>query len=144
MKPFRFIPAKPRFGRDMRGDFIKTFVNIKTISELPILKDVHIRNALAISLALFVVSAGIVYFSLRDVDYLLVIHFTGGSGINFTGDKNDIFNVLFSGLSISFVNLFLIHIFYNRIRFFSYLISFFNIVFLSLLLIAVGVIISVN
>jgi len=109
-----------------------------------ILKDIYIRNPLALSLILLLIAFGIAYFSLKDVEYLLVVHFTGGGGIDFLGTKGDIFNVLFSGLAASLVNVFLINVFYDRVRFLAYLFSFFNIVFSVLILIAVGVIISVN
>jgi len=111
---------------------------------MTVFKNICIRNALGLSFAIVLVAFGIAYFSLKDVDYLLVIHFTGGRGIDFLGTKGDIFNVLFSGLAASLVNVFLISVFYDRVRFLSYLFSFFNIVFSVLILIAVGVIISVN
>lgn len=111
---------------------------------LPILKDIYIRNALGISLAIILVAFGIAYFSLRDVDYLLVVHFTGGRGIDFLGTKGDIFGILFGGLTASFVNVFLTNVFYDRVRFLAYLFSFFNMVLWTLILIGVGVIISVN
>lgn len=108
------------------------------------LRNIYIRNALAISLALIIVAFGVAYFNLRNVDHLLVIHFTGGQGIDFLGNKIDVYEILFSGLTVFLINIFLTAVFYERIRFFSYFISFFNIFFSTLILIAVGVIISVN
>lgn len=108
------------------------------------LRNIYIRNASAISLALLIVSFGVAYFNLKNVDHLLVVHFTGGGGIDFLGDKGDVYEIVFSGFLIFLINFFLALIFYQRIRFFSYFISFFNIFFASLILIAVGVIISVN
>ena len=118
---------------------------LKTDTILEVMfKNIYIRNSLVLSFVLILIAFGTAYISLRNADYLLVIHFTGGRGIDFLGTKGDIFNVLFSGLAASLVNVFLIGVFYDRVRFLSYLFSFFNIVFGTLLLIAVGVIISVN
>ena len=108
------------------------------------LRNIYIRNALGISLAILAVAFGIVYLNLQNVDHLLVIHFTGGQGIDFLGSKIDVYEILLSGLVVFLINVFLISVFYERIRYFSYLISFFNIFFTTLILIAVGVIISVN
>lgn len=107
-------------------------------------KNIYIRNSLALSFILILIAFGIAFFSLKNADYLLVIHFTGGRGIDFLGSKGDIFNILFSGLAVSLVNVFLVNVFYDRVRFLSYLLSVFSIIFSVLLLIAVGVIISVN
>ena len=117
---------------------------ISIMMPIPIFKDRYLRNSLAISFLIIIIAFGIAYFSLKDVDYSLVFHFTGGRGIDFLGTVKDIWSVLFSSLVVLGVNLFLINIFYQRLNFLSYLISFFNIFFSTLILIAVAVIISVN
>ena len=108
------------------------------------LKDTYISTPLALSFLLLLISFGIAYSSLKNVDSLLVIHFVGNQGIDFLGTPNDVFGIIFSGLATSLINIFLINVFYKRSKFFSYLIAFFNIFFSVLILIAVAVIISVN
>jgi hypothetical protein len=112
------------------------------IFNMDFLKGQYIKYALAISGVAAILS--ITYFSLKKVSHLLVIRFTGGVGIDLLGTKIDVYEVLLLGLIILLTNIFLIKIFYNRIRFISYLMAFFNILFSTLLLIGISVIISVN
>lgn len=107
-------------------------------------RDAYLRTTLSMSTLLFIISAVIAYVALKDVDHLLVIHFTNVGGIDFLGTKRDVFEIVATGFLVSFINAFLVTIFYRRIRFFSYLLSSFNIFFAVLILIAVAVIINVN
>ncbi len=117
---------------------------IKGIFQSVSMRDTYIKWALAITLALFLVAAGSVYFYLNTHGQLLVIHFNHTSGIDFLGVKNQVFYILASGLAIILINIFLALAFYERIKFLAYIVSFFNLFLTSLLLIAAAVIISVN
>ena len=107
-------------------------------------RDTHIRNANIISLALLAISSGIGYYYLREVDYPLVVHFTEIGGIDFLGTKTDVWSILISSGAILIINTLLSAFFYDRVRFFSYLLSYFNLIFITLILISISVIISNN
>lgn len=96
------------------------------------------------SLSLLLIGFAISYTPLAEESQLLVIHFDAFRGIDFLGDKFDVFNVLWISLLVTLVNFFLSAILYYRERFLSYLIEYFNVFFALLILIAVAVIISVN
>lgn len=108
-----------------------------------VFRDAHVRNPLVLSLLILVIAGGLAYASLRGIEHLLVVHFTEG-GIDFLGTKYDVYNIVLSGFVLLLTNFFLIYIFYERIRFFSYLLSYFSIFISCLILVAVAVIISVN
>ena len=107
-------------------------------------KDPFLYLGYFISLLLILIGFAVSYDFLTEENQLLVIHFDAFRGIDFLGDKFDVFNVLWISLLITLVNFFLSAILYYRERFLSYLIEYFNIFFALLILIAVAVIISVN
>ncbi|KKS25513.1 MAG: hypothetical protein UU85_C0002G0007 [Candidatus Wolfebacteria bacterium GW2011_GWA2_42_10] len=74
----------------------------------------------------------------------LIVHFDVFSGVDFLGRRAEIFGILTSAFAIVFLNAFLADFFYNRERFLSYVFSFGSAGLCLLILIAMGVIISVN
>lgn len=109
-----------------------------------LIRDPYIKWVLATTVILLLAVFGIVYFYLDADGKSLIIHFNRGNGIDFSGARNEVYGILFSGLGIILINGFLAVIFYRRVRFLAYLTLFFNLFLTSLLLIAVAVIISVN
>ena len=107
-------------------------------------KDIFLYLGYFVSLLLILIGFAVSYNSLTEESQLLVVHFDAFRGIDFLGDKFDVFNVLWIGLLVTLVNFFLSAALYYRERFLSYLIEYFNIFFALLILIAVAVIISVN
>jgi hypothetical protein len=108
------------------------------------IKDVYIRSAYILSLLLLAISFIFVHNAFKTVDHLLVIHFDSYRGIDFLGNKSDVFGILGMGLAINIINILISNRLYNRDMFLSRLLSFTSAFFSGLILIAVTVIISVN
>lgn len=109
-----------------------------------IVKDKFIILPFIAGLVFLVAGFSVAYIQLADLQNLLIIHFDSFKGIDFLGDKNDVFGILFLGLVVLAVNIFLANILYLRERFLSYLLSFSAALFCLLLLIVVFAIISIN
>lgn len=104
---------------------------------------------LVIALALFLVFLG-------DSDYPLIIHFDKYSGIDYWGSRADVVKVIVFGFIMNFVNLWLAYALRDRVLFkkeaegprrrgiLPYFLGFTNLFLSILILIAVGVIISIN
>jgi len=107
-------------------------------------KDIYIRTAFAISLILLLIGFVLTYNALRTTEHLLVVHFDAYRGIDFLGDKSDVFGILFGAGGVIVINVFLSWLLYNRERFMSQIISFTTVFFSLLILIAATVIISIN
>jgi hypothetical protein len=84
------------------------------------------------------------YTHLVPLSNFFIIRFDSLRGINFLGEQKDALGILISGLSLNLINVFLAKTFYNRNKFLSYLLSFFNVFISLLILIWIGVIITVN
>lgn len=110
----------------------------------PIVKDKLIVFPFIAAVILLVAGFSFAYIRLADVHNLLIIHFDSFRGIDFLGDKNDVFGILLMGLLMAGVNGFLANIFYFRERFLSYLLSFGSALICLLILIAVLAIIAIN
>jgi hypothetical protein len=117
---------------------------MKYIVTPPILKDEFIVWPFLTAVIFLIVGFSVSYIRLADVQNLLIIHFDSFRGIDFLGDKQDVFGILAVGLAVMTVNGFLANVFYYRERFFSYLLSFSSVVLSLLILIAVFAIISIN
>ena len=108
------------------------------------LKDLKIRYAAFFSIA-FLVAAGLwAVGALQNTDHFLVIHFADRRSPDFLGTALDVYRMIAIGGAAIAVNLLLASAFYHRIRFLSYLLSYFSAFLSSLLFIGVGVIISRN
>lgn len=103
-----------------------------------------LKISLIISVILMLTAWAAAYVKLADIDYLMVIHFDSYRGIDFLGDRGDVFGILTVGLVINLVNFLLAWGFYRREHFLAQLISYATIFISLLILIAVGVIISIN
>lgn len=109
-----------------------------------VLQDSFVSVPLGGALAIFIIASIVAYAALREVDHLLVVHFTVRGGIDFLGDRGDVTSIIASALVAALVNFSLVAFFYDRDRVLSRLLAFFTLFFAVLILIGVGVIISVN
>jgi hypothetical protein len=110
----------------------------------PLFRDPYLRGAVIAALIPLLLAGGIAIRSFGGEQHLLVIHFTGGHSLDFFGTVTDIFEIIVTAFVVMGLNVALVLAFYSRVRPFAYLLSFFNIFFAILILIAVAVIISVN
>jgi len=96
------------------------------------------------SAALILIAALWAFFGLAKINNLLILHYDGYKGIDFLGNKGDIWRVL--GLSAAIVgfNFLLAKKLYYKERFLSYAFSFSSSIFSLLILIGIFVIISIN
>lgn len=111
---------------------------------MSIFKDTYIKWSFIISLVLLAVGFALAYNAFKSNVHLLVVHFDAYRGIDFLGDKFDVFGILFSGLAINIINAVISVFLYRRERFLSHLFAFGSAFFSLLILIAVTVIISIN
>jgi len=84
------------------------------------------------------------FLNLYGSDTLLVMHYDGYKGIDFLGDKSDVFSIIAISLVFIFLNVWLAKRVYFRERFLAYLLSFSSLILSLLILIGVFVIISIN
>ena len=95
--------------------------------------------------AFFVLAAFIwAWFSFFKINHLLILHFDSYKGIDFLGDKNDVFSITGISLIVILINFLLAKQMYYKERFLSYFLSFGSSIFSLLILIGVFVIISIN
>ena len=109
-----------------------------------IVKDKYLRVVAVLSLLLLLITGIIFYLTAGAEPKPLTIHFKPSGGVDFSGDRGDVFGVLFSALAIIIINIFLADFLYNRKRFLSYIFSFANLWLAILILVVIGVIISIN
>ena len=110
----------------------------------PILKDKYIIWPFLLAGIFLVTGFSFAYIRLADVQNLLIIHFDSFRGIDFLGEKSDIWGILGVNLAVLIANSWLAYALYYRERFWSYIFSFSSVVFGLLILIAVFAIISIN
>ncbi len=96
--------------------------------------------------ALFVLIVGfsLYYVMLAGTHGLIIIHFLGGYGADFLGEKYDALGMLFAGLVILTVNALLAGILYDRNRVMTRCISIVTLLITLLIVIAISCIITVN
>ncbi|MFH1759301.1 MAG: hypothetical protein ABH822_01930 [Patescibacteria group bacterium] len=109
-----------------------------------VFKDKILLSAFGASLFILLIGFSVAFVALADVRHLLVIHFDSYSGIDFLGDKSDVFGALLSGLALTIINGLLAIAFYLRERLLSYILAFSSILVSLLILITIFVIVSVN
>lgn len=102
------------------------------------------RVAYILTAVLAAVTAIAAYLNLADAERFLVVHLDSFRGIDFLGEKKHVWGILGMAAALSLINIWLSRVFYHRIRFFSELFSWFNILLWILMFIVIGVIIAVN
>lgn len=114
------------------------------IKDIDIFRDKYLRSIFGLSLTTLIVSFVIGYFNFNKIDTPLIIHFDAYRGIDFLGEKTKILGFLISALVMILINMYLSDFLYRRERFLSYVFAFVSLIISILILIALGVIISVN
>ena len=117
---------------------------MKSILISKLARDRYFSIAAGLSLMALIVAAGLFYVQLGSSDKPLILHFDSYRGIDFLGNKAEVFKIIFSTLVIFLINFFLAAFLYNRRRFLSYMFVFATLAISVLILMAIGVIISVN
>lgn len=99
----------------------------------------------------FLASGGLILASLilaavnfYKTSNLLIMHYDGYKGIDFLGDKNDVFSLIGIAAVMIILNVWLANRVYFKERFLSYLLSFSSLALSVLILIGVFAIISIN
>ena len=84
------------------------------------------------------------WFGLAKINNLLILHFDSYKGIDYLGNKSDVFSLTLFPLAVAIINFLLAKQIYYKERFLSYFLSFGSAIFSLLILITVFVIISIN
>ncbi len=99
----------------------------------------------------FLISGGLILIALilavlnlYKINNLLIMHYDGYKGIDFLGDKRDVYSLIGISTVMIILNAWLANRVYFRERFLSYLLSFSSFVLSVLILIGVFAIISIN
>ena len=87
------------------------------------------------------ISATVNFYKTSD---LLIMHYDGYKGIDFLGDKGDVFSLIGISAAMVILNVWLANRVYFKERFLAYLLSFSSLVLSILILIGVFAIISIN
>jgi hypothetical protein len=111
---------------------------------MKILRNKSLLIVFGLSFSILILTAVIVYLRLAEITTPLIIHFDAYKGIDFLGDRGDIFKILIVALTIFLLNLILAEFIFDRQRFLSFTFAFINLVISILILISISVIISVN
>ncbi len=109
-----------------------------------IIRDKYLRVVFALSFLILLLASLISYLKFSPMTSSLIVHFDAYKGIDFLGNKIDVFGILLSALVMVLINLFLAEFLYNRERFLSYIFGFVSFGLILLILIAISVIISAN
>jgi len=109
-----------------------------------ILKDKYLRAVFALSFLILLFGFIFAYLQVWDITSPLIIHFDVYKGIDFLGNRFDVFGILLTALVMIAVNLWLANFLYYRERFLSFVFGFVSLGLSILILIAISVIISVN
>ncbi len=97
-----------------------------------------------LSLGLLILTALAVYLKVAEIATPLIVHFDIYEGIDFLGNRIDIFNILIITLIILLINFILAVFFFDRQRFLSFVFAYVSLAISILILIAISVIISIN
>ncbi len=93
---------------------------------------------------LLLIGFSLYYVTLAGTEGLIVIHFTGGRGADFLGDKYDALGILFAGTSITALNFCLAGVLHARSPILARLTSMITAFLGLLIVIAISCIITVN
>ncbi|MEK7574225.1 MAG: hypothetical protein AAB514_01700 [Patescibacteria group bacterium] len=109
-----------------------------------ILKNRNFGIIFGLGLGILILTILVVYLRLAEITAPLIIHFDAYKGIDFLGDRFDVFGILAVALTIFLVNLALAEFIFDRQRFISFVFAYVSLVIATLILISISVIISIN
>lgn len=104
----------------------------------------YLPIAYFVTVVLAALTAIVAYINLAGINHLLVIRFDSFWGINYLGQKSDVWGILGVAAALSLINVWLSRVFYHRLLFFGHLFAWFNVLLWVLMFVAVSVILSVN
>ncbi len=107
-------------------------------------KDKFLFYPFLASFGLILIGLIVALLGLLKISNLLIMHYDGYKGIDFLGDKKDVFNVIGLSAIMVILNFWLAKKLYFKERFLAYLLSFSTPLFSLLILIGVFAIISIN
>lgn len=114
------------------------------LNHFSFLKDAYIRTAFFAAVGVIALSFVLVYRFAARVHHLLVIHFDRFRSINFLGSTNDLLSIWIVGLIVAIVNTLFVGFWYRRDKVVARILAFVTLMFQGLILLALGVIMSVN
>lgn len=103
-----------------------------------------VKVILGASFLLLAIAFALFYFHLATVSNFFIVRFDSLFGLTFLGGRLDVLAILATGTVINITNTILAWVFYSRDKFLAHLLSFFTLFFSLLILIAMGVIITIN
>lgn len=109
-----------------------------------IFKDKYLRVIFSLNFLSLIFLTAVVFAKLRGASAPLVIHFDAYRGVDFFGGKIEILGIIITAAVIVAINFFLADFFYSREKFLSYVLGIGSLGIVILILIAAGVIVSVN
>ncbi|KKU93876.1 MAG: hypothetical protein UY26_C0003G0024 [Candidatus Jorgensenbacteria bacterium GW2011_GWA1_48_13] len=99
---------------------------------------------LAAAMALMAFSLVLVLLNVNELSAPLILHFDKLKGIDFLGEKSDVWGIWAGGFALLVLNSLLASVFFHRERVLAYVFAGVNLLFAVLVLVALGVIFSVN
>lgn len=111
---------------------------------MKILRNKSLLIIFGVSFGILVLTGIIAYLNLAEITTPLIIHFDAYKGIDFLGNKIDVFNILIVAGVIFLINLILAELIFDRQRLLSFNFAFVSLVVSVLIFIAILVIISIN
>lgn len=109
-----------------------------------IIHDKYLRVVFGLSFLILFFAFIFGYVKFGSVSAPLIIHFDVYKGIDLVGSRASVIEILVAAGVMILINLFLADFLYSRERFLSYIFGFGSLLLVILILIATGVIISVN
>lgn len=111
---------------------------------MKVLKNKNFAIIFGLSLGILILTALVVYLRLAEIASPLIVHFDVYKGIDFLGNRLDIFNILIVALVVLLINFILAVFIFDRQRFLSFVFAYVSLAISTLILIAISVIISIN
>ena len=108
-----------------------------------IVKDQYLASTFAASAFLWVAAFSLAYVNTLDAANVLAIHFDASKGVDFFGGKGDIFNIMIIAAIVGGINAVLAELMYRREKFLSYVIGGATLLYMVLIFLAIGAIISI-
>lgn len=109
-----------------------------------IIKDKYLRAVLVVSFMLHGIITALMAVKFISRREAIVLHFDAYRGIDFVGERTDLFGALFFGFIMIALNFLLADFLYPRDRFFSYVLSFASLLLAILIAVAMMITYSVN
>ncbi|MBU6141981.1 hypothetical protein KGO95_02590 [Patescibacteria group bacterium] len=108
-----------------------------------IVKDQYLAPAFATAAVLWIAAFSYAYVNTLGAANVLAVHFDAFKGVDFFGGRGDIFNIMIIAAIVWAINAVLCELLYRREKFLSYAIAGATLLYMVLIFLAVGAIISI-